>query len=195
MPRKTTEPIPADIRPGSKISGSIGPPSPAASMRMIAPMTGEPKTVAIAANAALAASTAMAWSGVSFLTRRTARTARPEPKAMSGASGPSTRPRPRVASAASRMPGRSAGWVAPALSPSYGMCPPWPGSRMIATAASTPATASTGSGHHHGTGCSPSPLGRCWYTSCWIQWTSSRKHHEANETSTPSSAARTSRTR
>ena len=43
MPMKMTEPIPADIRPGSKISGSIGPPSPAASMRMIAPMTGEPK--------------------------------------------------------------------------------------------------------------------------------------------------------
>ena len=43
MPMKMTEPIPADIRPGSRISGSIGPPSPAASIRMIAPMTGEPK--------------------------------------------------------------------------------------------------------------------------------------------------------
>ena len=32
--------MPADIRPGSKISGSIGPPRPAASMRIIAPMTG-----------------------------------------------------------------------------------------------------------------------------------------------------------
>ena len=62
-------------------------------------------------------------------------------------------------------------------------------------AVSTPATASTGSGHHQGTGCNPSPLGRLWYTSVWIQWTSSRKHQEANETSTPSSAAKTSRTR
>ena len=50
VPVKTTEPIPADIRPGSRISGSIGPPSPAASMRMIAPMTGEPKMAAIAAS-------------------------------------------------------------------------------------------------------------------------------------------------
>ena len=33
---------------------------------MIAPMTGEPKTVAMAANAALAASTTLAWSGMFF---------------------------------------------------------------------------------------------------------------------------------
>ena len=118
MPMKTTEPIPADIRPGSSTRGSIGPPSPAASIKMIAPMTGEPKMVAIAANAALAASTAMTWSGVSFFTSFTARTARPPPRAMSGASGPSTRPRPRVASAASKMPGSSAGLAVPALIPS-----------------------------------------------------------------------------
>jgi len=172
MPMKMTEPIPADIRPGSSTSGSIGPPSPAASIKMIAPMTGEPKMVAIAANAAIAASTAMTWLGVSFFTCRTARTARPAPRAMSGASGPSTRPRPKVASAASRMPGSSAGWVVPALIPSYGMWPPWPGSRTIAIAASTPATAITGSGHHP-----------------------SRKHQETNETSTPISAAKMSRTR
>jgi len=117
---KTTEPIPADIRPGSSTRGSIGPPSPAASIKMIAPMTGEPKIVALAANAALAASTAMTWSGVSFFTRRTATTTRPPPRAMSGASGPSTRPRPRprVASAASKMPGSSAGLAVPALIPS-----------------------------------------------------------------------------
>ena len=118
MPMKMTEPIPADIRPGSRIRGSIGPPSPAASIKMIAPMTGEPKIVAIAANAALAASTAMTWSGVSFFTSRTATTARPPPSAMSGASGPSTSPRPRVASAASRMPGSSTGLAVPALIPS-----------------------------------------------------------------------------
>ena len=118
MPMKTTEPIPADIRPGSNTSGSIGPPRPAASIRMIAPMTGEPKIVAIAANAAAAASTAMTWSGVSFFTSRTATIAKPPPRAMSGASGPSTRPRPRVASAASRMPGSSAGLAVPALIPS-----------------------------------------------------------------------------
>ena len=187
MPMKMTEPIPADIRPGSKISGSIGPPSPAASMRMIAPMTGEPKTVAIAANAALPANTAMAWSGVSFLTRRTARIARPLPKAMSGASGPSTRPRPRVASAGQQVCLAGRKKKKKKKKKKKG--------RMIATAASTPATASTGSGHHQGTGCNPSPLGRCWQTPCRIQWTSSRKHQETNETSTPSSAARTSRTR
>ena len=75
MPMKMTEPIPADIRPGNRIRGSIGPPSPAASMRMIAPMTGEPKMVAIAANAALAASTVLTGSGC-FLARWTARMAR-----------------------------------------------------------------------------------------------------------------------
>ena len=119
MPMKMTEPIPADIRPGSSsTSGSIGPPSPAASIKIIAPMTGDPKMVAIAANAALAASTAVTWLGVSFLTCRTARIASPAPRAMSGASGPSTRPRPRVARAASRMPGSSAGLAVPALIPS-----------------------------------------------------------------------------
>ncbi|MGO9194476.1 MAG: hypothetical protein ACLP8X_39305 [Streptosporangiaceae bacterium] len=79
--------------------------------------------------------------------------------------------------------------------PSSGMWPPRPGRRTIATAVSTPATASTGSGHHQGTGCNPSPLGRLLYTSVWIQWTSSRKHQEAKETSTPITAAMMSRTR
>ena len=83
-------------------------------------MTGEPKIVAIAANAARAAeSTAMTCSGVSFFTSRTAKIAEPPPRAMSGASGPSTNPRPSVASAASRMPGSSTGWaVVPVLIPS-----------------------------------------------------------------------------
>ena len=120
MPMKTTEPIPADIRPGRSTRGSIGPPSPAASIKTIAPMTGEPKMVAVAANAALAASTAVTWLEASFLACRTARTARPAPSAISGASGPSTRPRPRVARAASKMPGSSAGSAVPVLIPSYG---------------------------------------------------------------------------
>ena len=53
----------------------------------------------------------------------------------------------------------------------------------------TPATASTGSGHQSGAVLYPSPLGRCTYTPCWMSWTSSRKHHEANDTTTPMRAA------
>ena len=48
-PRNTSDPIPAATRPGSRTSGSVGPPSPAASMMITAPMIGLPKIVEIAA--------------------------------------------------------------------------------------------------------------------------------------------------
>ena len=43
------DPMPAATRPGSRTRGSVGPPSPAASMMITAPMTGLPKIVEIAA--------------------------------------------------------------------------------------------------------------------------------------------------
>jgi hypothetical protein len=46
IPTNTSEPIPAAMRPGRRMSGSVGPPSPAASMMMTAPTTGDPKIVA-----------------------------------------------------------------------------------------------------------------------------------------------------
>ena len=55
MPMNTSEPIPAASSPGSRITGSVGPPSPAASMMMIAPTIGEPNSEEIAAKLAAAA--------------------------------------------------------------------------------------------------------------------------------------------
>jgi len=56
----TNTPKPAAIRPGSNTTGSVAPPKPAASMMITVPMTGEPKMVARAANAAAAVSTCLA---------------------------------------------------------------------------------------------------------------------------------------
>ena len=87
---------------------------------MTAPTTGEPKIDAIAANAAAAASTATAWSGVCLDVDRTATVFRGASSNQPRPSRPGTSPRPREAIAASRMPGRSAGLVAPAFIPAYG---------------------------------------------------------------------------
>src|SRR5262245_40126605 len=48
-PMNTSEPTPAASRPGSRITGSVAPPSPAASMMITAPITGEPKIAETAA--------------------------------------------------------------------------------------------------------------------------------------------------
>ena len=75
------------------------------------------------------------------------------------------------------------------------MCPPRPGSREIASATSTPAIGSTTSAHHRGAPpLYPTAWGRCVYTSCWIWYVNSRKHHVANETITPTIATSTSST-
>ena len=57
---KTSEPMPADNRPGSKTTGSIAPPRPVASTTSTAPITGDPKIDATAANAPAAAINAFA---------------------------------------------------------------------------------------------------------------------------------------
>lgn len=125
-------------------------------MMMTAPTTGEPKTVARAAKLPAAARTIPAWSGTARRDRCTANNASPVPRAISGASGPRTTPSPIDASAARSTPGSSTGVVGgPVLRPSEGLWPPRPGSRATAKAMITPATASTGSGHHQGTVLNP----------------------------------------
>ena len=73
-------------------------------------MIGDPSSALIAAKLPAAATTAPTGWGTSRRARRTAQTARPPPRAISGASGPSTTPSPRLASAASRTPGSSTGF-------------------------------------------------------------------------------------
>ena len=65
----------------------------------------DPKITEMAAKLPAAASTMSSCGGASRFASFTAKTARPPPIAINGASGPSTRPRPRVASAASATPG------------------------------------------------------------------------------------------
>ena len=125
---KMSEPTPAASSPGTSTTPSIGPPSPAASMSRNAPTRGEPRSVLIAAKLPAAPITAIACAGASFLTRRTARTPRPLPIAISGASGPSTTPKHRVAREANTMPGSSIGSTGPpVLNPSAGLWPALPG--------------------------------------------------------------------
>jgi hypothetical protein len=65
----------------------------------------------------------------------------------------------------------------------------------MANAVITPATASTGSGHHQGAVSNPSALGRCWNTESWIHGITVRKHHAARETSRPTAADRINKRR
>ena len=66
------------------------------------------------------------------------------------------------------MPGTSAGWVLPTCNPWAGTCPPLPGSLTIANATGSPASTSTGIGHHVGTVSNPSASGRSLNTASWI---------------------------
>ena len=122
---------------------------------MTALITGDPNTIASAAKLPAADITITTLSGASLLTLRIAKTARPEPRAMTGIDGPRTSPRPNAASAASRIPGRFAGEIIPAAKPSARTRPPRPGKRTIANALISPAIASTGSGHHPGASLNP----------------------------------------
>jgi hypothetical protein len=71
----------------------------------------------MAAKLPAAATTADACGATSRRMRRTAQTASPPPRAISGASGPRTTPSPRLARAASAMPGSSIGDATPRLEP------------------------------------------------------------------------------
>ena len=176
-PMKINDPTPAASSPGSSTRPSVGPPSPEASISRNAPSSGEPSSVLTAAKLPAAARTRRACCGASRLARRTATIASPPPRAIRGASGPSTAPRPRVASAAKKMPGSSIGFAgpAPALKPSAGEWPPLPGRYRRASATSTPHNASMGSGHHMGSAVNPNPSGRSVNSHFWSSSTSSRK--------------------
>jgi hypothetical protein len=126
---------------------------------MTALITGDENTIARDAKLPAADITITTLSGASRLAMRTARTARPEPRAMTGIDGPRTSPRPSAASPASMIPGRSTGEVTPGAKPSAGTRPPWPGRRTIANALISPAIASTGSGHHQGASLNPNACG------------------------------------
>lgn len=59
-PMKTSEPMPAESSPGRRTTGRVAPPMPIASTISTAPITGEPKIDATAANAPAAAISALA---------------------------------------------------------------------------------------------------------------------------------------
>jgi len=127
-PMKIKDPTPAASSPGTSTMLKRPPPSPATSISRKAPTIGDPRTTLMAAKLPAAPMTTLAIAGASRLTSRTARTPRPLPIAISGASGPSTAPRQSVASAATRMPGSWTAGITPAgLNPSAGECPPVPG--------------------------------------------------------------------
>lgn len=123
---------------------------PLASIRMTAAITGASNRNDMAAKLPAAAMTVTSSGGASRRARRTARIARPLPRASNGASGPRTRPRPTLAMAARSTPGTSTGCVPLAERPWAGTCPPKPGSRMITMATISPAAAQMGSDHHQG---------------------------------------------
>ena len=179
-------PMPAASRPGTSTRPSIGPPRPEASSSRNAPISGEPSSELIAAKLPAAAITAAALGGASAAASATASTPSPLPMRISGASGPSTAPKPSVASAASSTPGSSIGGSGPpALKPSAGEWPPMPGRCRIASATSSPESASSGSGHHTGAESNPSAFGRSVKTASCSQSTSSRNPYAAAETGTP----------
>ncbi len=90
-------------------------------MRRNAPTIGEPSRVEIAAKLPATPTTTAAIGGAPFRSRWIARTPRPLPIAMSGASGPRTTPRLRVTNAATTIPGSSIGGTGPEFSkPSAG---------------------------------------------------------------------------
>ena len=101
--------MPAASMPGTSTSGRRSPPIPLASMRMTAATSGESKIRLSAAKVPEAPITADTSGGRSLGISRTASRPNPPPKAISGASGPSTTPNPIVATAASMTPGSSTG--------------------------------------------------------------------------------------
>ena len=174
-PRKISVPRPAARSPGTSTSTSIGPPRPEASSSRNAPSSGDPNSELMAAKLPVAAITAAAVGGASRAVSLTASTPSPLPMRINGASGPSTAPKASVASAASTTPGSWAGGSGPAaLKPSAGEWPPVPGRYRIASAASSPESASSGSGHHTGAESNPRVFGRSVKTASCSQSTNAR---------------------
>ena len=103
------------------VANSWAPPKPIASIMNTAAMSGEPRIVAIAANAPETPTSAFALGSALRSSGATNSSAAPLPRASRIASGPMTAPRHRLARPASRIPGRWAGCVGPAWMPDAGM--------------------------------------------------------------------------
>ena len=156
---------------------------------------GDPNSVAMAAKLPATPITTMAIGGASRLNRWMARTPRPLPIAISGASGPTTAPRLSVAKAAATMPKSSTGGTGPpALKPSEGSWPPVPGRNRMASATSSPHSVSQGSGHQSGAPWNPRLFGRSVKISFWTLATASRKKYATAATGTPMMAPNNRRT-
>jgi hypothetical protein len=195
-PMKISEPTPAASSPGASTTPSIAPPIPATSIIRNAAGRGEPRSVLIAAKLPAAPITTLAVSGALRLTRWTARTPRPLPIAIRGASGPRTTPRLSVANEAMTIPGSSIGCTGPdALNPSAGLCPAVPGRYRIVSATSRPLSASSGIGHQAGWLSKPRSPGSVPNRYCCSSATPSRKKYAAAATGTPMIAPNTSSTR
>ena len=95
-----------------------------------------------------------------MFTRWMARTPRPPPMAMRGASGPRTAPRHKVAREQTTMPGRLIGSLPPPVwNPSAGLWPPVPGRYVTARATIRPPTRRGAIGHQAGALLKPSSWG------------------------------------
>jgi len=112
----------------------------------------------------------------------------PEPRAMSGPSGPSTAPNANEAMAASATLGRNATAVGARLIPVSGSWPPSPGSKVRAAHTSRPPTAGSPRTSHHGAVVYPIAAGRVCQSQCSMTCTASRKTRATTAAGTPMAA-------
>lgn len=178
-------PIPLDSRAGSITANSCGPPTPATSMSSTAATNGLPKIAEMAAAAPAAPSSAVLASVAGARTRSRNTRARPPPRAISGASGPSTAPSGRLATAARTTPGTAAFDAPPECRPAAGMCPPRPGNRRTTRATTTPDTKARGKGHHHGGSVHPRSWGQSTQIRFSSAWSRTRNQNATNDTGIP----------
>jgi len=188
--------MPAARRPGRRTTPIIGPAIPATSMRRKAPRIGDPSKVLMAAKLPAAPMTTVACSGASFFTRCTIQAASPPPRAMRGASGPTTAPRAREKKAAKAMPGNACGAATPFTDrPPDGSCPPPPGRYRMVSPTPSPATTRTGRGHQTGGVSNPRASGSVVKAHDVPTSTSFRKPKAIAAMGTPINAPNTSRPR
>src|SRR3954452_12588132 len=173
---------------------AVAPARPDASIIRNAPARGDPNRVLTAAKLPVAATTDATVAGTfPRWASRTASTASPPPRAISGASGPTTTPSPMLTTAAAPIPPSSAGAgkPPPARKPLAGDSPPWPGRYRTTGPTSAPATPSGTSGHHRGAVEKPKLCGNDVNAQPWIASTSARNQYATAEIGTPSTAATT----
>ena len=197
MPMNTSEPRPAAIRPGRRTSGSVAPPSPAASIRITAPMTGEPNTVEIAAKLPAAAMTDEldpahpAWSGGRRARRAPSRGRSAAPPARARGRGRASRGRRQDARQLDRLCR-----PAPGVQPVGRDMPAVPGSRAIARAVSGPRGRAMAAATTRRTESKPRSPGEVVVDAVAGDVDElEERTHAASETTTPRIAAKTRMTR